>query len=126
MLKTSEGMNKKRNLSCQVQIDLRELLSYSLGPLPLSLSNSQGSLVKTNKANLLHALECQAEKPVTESPNFAGAVHVVDGMAMIQQLNVNKLQGDRTFVNLAHVILKRLVNRARQNSSNEIHFVTDT
>lgn len=34
-------------------IDLQELLSYSLGALPLSISNSQGSLVKTNKANLL-------------------------------------------------------------------------
>lgn len=51
-------------------------------------------------------------------------MYVVDGMAMLQQLNVNKLPGD--FLNLAHVILRRLVNWAQQNNSKEIHFVTDT
>lgn len=51
-------------------------------------------------------------------------MYVVDGMAMLQQLNMNKLPGD--FLNLAHVILRRLVNWAQQNNSKEIHFVTDT
>ena len=46
------------------KIDLQELLTYSLGPLPLPLASATGCLVKTNKANLLHALENQAENPV--------------------------------------------------------------
>uniref|UniRef100_UPI00358DF722 uncharacterized protein n=1 Tax=Myxine glutinosa TaxID=7769 RepID=UPI00358DF722 len=106
------------------KIDLQELMSYSLGPLPLPLASVQGCLVKTNKANLLHALESQAEKPVVDIP--VGGMYVMDGMAMIQKLNINKLTGERTFLNLAHEILKRLVKEAEGNKSSEIHFVTDT
>lgn len=106
-------------------INLQELLSYSLGPLPLSLANSQGSLVKTNKTNLLHALEGYAENPLVDNP-IEGGIYIVDGMSFIQQLNINKLPGERTFFNLAFVILKRLVNIAKSNNSKEIHFVTDT
>ncbi|KAJ8049553.1 hypothetical protein HOLleu_02339 [Holothuria leucospilota] len=106
------------------QIDLQHMLTYSLGPLPLSLANPQGSLVKTNKATLLHVIESLPEKPVTEIP--VGGVYVIDGMALIQQLDINKLPGERTFHNLALVILRRLVSRANANKSKEIHFVTDT
>ena len=106
------------------KIDLQELLTYSLGPLPPPLATSYGALVKTNKANLLHALESQAEQPGVDIPK--GAVYIVDGMATIQQLNINKLQGQRTFLNLANVLLQRLVNRVKANYSDEIHFVTDT
>lgn len=106
-------------------INLQELLSYSLGPLPLSLANSHGSLVKTNKANLLHALESHANNPIVENP-IVGGIYIVDGMSLIHQLNLNKLQGEKTFLNLALVILKSLVNRAKSNHSKEIHFVTDT
>ena len=106
------------------KIDLQELLTYSLGPLPLPLASATGCLVKTNKANLLHALESQAEKPLVEIPE--GGIHIVDGMATIQQLDINKLPGQRTFRHLADILLQRLVNRAKSNSSNEVHFVTDT
>uniref|UniRef100_UPI00358FFA87 uncharacterized protein n=1 Tax=Myxine glutinosa TaxID=7769 RepID=UPI00358FFA87 len=106
-------------------INLQELLTYSLGPLPLPLANSQGSLVKTNKANLLHALESQPEKPLAETP-IIGGVYVVGGMAMIQQLNVNKVPSQRTFLNISLAILRRLVKMAKANRSQEIHFVTDT
>ena len=34
-----------------------EMLTHSLGPLPVSLANCNGSLVKTNEAKLLHFLE---------------------------------------------------------------------
>ena len=91
------------------KIDLRELLTYSLGPVPLPLAS--GCLVKTNKANLLHALESQAEQPLVEIPN--GGIHIVDGMATIQQLDINKLPGQRTFRHLAEILLQRLVNRAK-------------
>ena len=80
---------------------------------------------KTNKAKLLHALECHSNYPVVETP-IVGGIHVVDGMAMIRQVNVNKLKGERTFHNLALVILKSLVNMAKLNSLEEIHFVTDS
>ena len=47
-------------------------------------------------------------------------------MATIQQLDINKLPGQRTFRHLAEILLQRLVNRAKSNSSDEVHFVTDT
>ena len=42
---------------------------------PLSLANSQGSLVKTNKTKLLHALETHAENPIVENP-ILGNIYV--------------------------------------------------
>ena len=88
------------------------------------MASATGCLVKTNKANLLHALESQAEQPLVEIPK--GGIHIVDGMATIQQLDINKLPGQRTFRHLAEILLQRLVNRAKSNSSDEVHFVTDT
>ena len=107
------------------KIDLQELLSYSLGPLPLPLASAHGGLVKTNKANLLHALESQPETDASVSiPD--GAVFIVDGMALIQQLNINRTQEPRTFLNYAKVVLQRIIDRATSHKSMEIHFVTDT
>lgn len=106
------------------KINLQELLSYSLSPIPLALCTPQGCLVKTNKAKMLHCLESQPEKPIVEIPR--GGVFVVDAMATIQKLNVKKLPGEKTFCDLAHVLLKRIVNLAKGNGSDKIHFVADT
>ena len=106
------------------KVDLQELLSYSLGPVPLALCTPLGCLVKTNKANILHSLESQLEKAIVEIPR--GCIYVVDAMAMIQKVDVKKLPGERTFLNLAHVLLRCIVNLARVNGSNEIHLVADT
>ena len=107
-------------------LDLQHLLTYSLGPLPLSMATAQGCLVKTNKATLLHALEQQSEeKPNNDRP--AGCVHIiVDGMALIQQINIKRLPGEPTFLSLAHYILNRIVSTATSTKSSTIHFVTDT
>ena len=114
-------LNADRNLLARLivmgryrKINLQELLSYSLGPLLLSLGDSQGSLVKTNKAKLIHALESLPEKYLLKTP-IIGGIYVVDGMALLHQLNINKLSGERTFLNLSLVILKRLANWAKQS-----------
>ena len=106
------------------KVDLQELLSYSLGPVPLALYTPLGCLVKTNKAKMLHSLESQPEKAIVEIPR--GGIYVVDAMATIQKVDVKKLPGERTFLKLAHVLLRRLVSLARGNGLNEIHFVADT
>ena len=106
------------------KVDLQELLSYSLGPVPLALCTSLGCLIKTNKATMLHSLESQPEKAIVQIPR--GGIYVVDAMATIQKVDIKKLPGERTFLNLAHVLLRRIVNLARGNGSNEIHFVADT
>ncbi|PIK38210.1 hypothetical protein BSL78_24949 [Apostichopus japonicus] len=105
-------------------IDLHELMKYALRPLPLSLATPHGSLVKTNKANLLHALEDQTQNAIVEIPK--GGALIIDGMAFIQQLNPKKLVGPKTFQRLANVVLTRIVNIARLSESSAVHFVTDT
>lgn len=61
-------------------ITLQELLTYSLGPLPLV--NTQGFLVKTNKAILFHALVNYSGKLMIQTP-ILGGVSIVDGMPLI-------------------------------------------
>ena len=50
------------------KVDLQELLSYFLGPVPLALCTPLRCLVKTNKATMLHSLESQLEKAILEMP----------------------------------------------------------
>jgi hypothetical protein len=40
---------------------LREILTYSLGPIPWSLATADGSFVKTVKSKLLDAIENDVE-----------------------------------------------------------------
>ena len=68
-------------------------------------------VLKTNIASLLYVLESQPnEKPVVGVPQ--GGIYIIDGMATIQQLNINTMHGKRTFLNLAHILLQHLANRA--------------
>ena len=94
------------------KINLQELLSYSLSPLPLA--DFQGFLVKTNKAKLIHALQSLPEKSLLKTP-IIGGIYVVDGMALLHELNINKLSGERTFLNLFLEILKQIANWAKQS-----------
>ena len=43
------------------EIDMKEVLSYSLGIYPLSLATASGGLVKTAKHKLFHILESKGE-----------------------------------------------------------------
>ena len=52
-------------------IDLEEVLSYSLSPVPPSLGNYDGSMVKTNKAGLLHCLLKHVPNALVSTPPSA-------------------------------------------------------
>ncbi|XP_038063921.1 uncharacterized protein LOC119734467 [Patiria miniata] len=103
-------------------IDLKHMMSYCLGPLPLSLATHEGCLVKTNKAKLLHYLEsAPKETPVvSETP---GCVWIIDGLAMLQKMSPKHMPV--TMGDLASKMLSQLVNLACNHQSNSIHFVTD-
>ena len=45
------------------EVSLRDVLTYSLGPIPWSLATADGSLAKTNKAKLLDAIENETDDP---------------------------------------------------------------
>ena len=62
-------------------VNLREVLSYLLGPLPWSLSGVAGELKKTNKAALLHKIENDAPALDVIPRNCVG---IFNGMAEAQ------------------------------------------
>ena len=65
-------------------MNLKDLLSHELGPLPWSLASSDGSLAKTNKAILAKLIENGVECLPT-LPDLTTAV-IIDAMAMLQTL----------------------------------------
>ena len=104
------------------KIKLKEMLKYNLGPVPLAISSLQGTLVKTNKATLLHYIEGAVKSPLVDAVP-EGSVWVLDGMVMFQQLRNQDIP--EKFGDLAIFLLTRIIRVAKQHRSNEIHFVTD-
>ena len=63
-------------LSLQEKIDMAEVLSYPLTPVPLSLSYSDGSMLSSPKSNLMKYLETFA---VSEMPEVVHET-IIDAM----------------------------------------------
>ena len=61
----------------------REILKYSLGPLPWALATADDGLQKTTKSQLLKCLELYA-RSLDEVPPHS--VQIFDGMVILQQL----------------------------------------
>ena len=89
-------------LSLQEKIDMAEVLSYPLTPVPLSLSYSDGSMLSSPKSNLMKYLETFA---VSETPEVVHET-IIDAMFFLR-LHVNL---PNTFEALARYILGRIVN----------------
>ena len=98
------------------QIDLRDLLTHELGPVPWSLATYDGSLAKTNKSALAKLLEDGVE--ILRNLTNASAV-IVDAMAQPQTL---PRIPDR-FIDLADVILSTVIKQAGE--ARRIDFVAD-
>ncbi len=107
---------KSRNLQ------MEHVLKYSLRPFPCSLSTSEGDLVKTSKAKLLHAVEEEVEDgAVSELPATAEKALTLDAMAMLQTLT--PIPG--TFGELAQQLLEKAVNIAVYSNCTRVDFVCD-
>lgn len=66
------------------EIDLKEVLSYSLGSFPLSLATPTGGLVKTAKSKLLEIVESETGNPEVDIQSFQDNALIVDAMAVLQ------------------------------------------
>ena len=124
--KTSIEMN--RNLFARLlviaksrKVDLKELLSYSLGTYPLSLSTTTGGLVKTAKSKLFDILEDEAGNPEADMRAFNNNAIIVDAMAVVQSIKGKW----KTFRELADAILNSLTKLARQWNCTRLDFVAD-
>lgn len=101
-------------LSLDNKIDLQLVLNYPLTPVPLSLCNLDGTIVKTNKAALLSILQSFDTDP--EDPPFIDAI-IVDGFFFLHLIKDHPT----TFEALARFILSRLCAL----KGKEIHLVFD-
>ena len=99
------------------EITLKEVLTYSLGPIPWSLATLDGNVSKTVKSKLLDALENAVDDPTVDALP-SDCVRVFDGMVIIQQLGTLCLA---TFGEISEHVLKRITSY----SSKVVYFVTD-
>ena len=85
---------KSRNL------DMENVLQYSLRPFPLSFATPKGNLVKIAKSNLLNIIETETQDALIESVDGACAL-ILDAMAILQLMKITCC----TFGELAHELL---------------------
>jgi hypothetical protein len=106
---------KSRNL----QMD--EVLKYSLRPFPSSLATSEGDLVKTAKSKLLHKIEEEVPDASVDLPSVENKAYILDAMAVLQTLTVIPA----TFGELAINLLQQVVNAAIYSKCKRVDFVCD-
>jgi len=117
MLKADRDLFARLLVVAQTRdMDLREVLQYSLGPLPWSLASVDGSLGKTDKSKLLEILVKEVE-PAEDVPPTAALI--VDGMAVLQAMK----EIPETFEELAAAVFYSVVPRA--TLARRVDFVTD-
>ena len=95
-------------------VNLKDVLSYELSSVPLSLANPDGTLAKTTKVSLFHSLEpmipmvsvCSLNSPV-----------IFDGMVLLQKIPPNL----KTFGEISDYLLRKILS----GSANTAYFVTD-
>ena len=96
------------------QMDMRMVLKFDFGALPLFLVSQDGSLTKTTKAKLLALIEGNTAPAAAVPPN---AARVLDAMALLQA--VQKIPG--TFSELAGLVFEAVT----RSSAQRVDFVAD-
>jgi hypothetical protein len=70
------------------ELQMEEVLKYSLRPFPSSLATSEGDLVKTAKSKLLHKIEEDVPGACVDLPAVENKACILDAMAVLQTLTV--------------------------------------
>lgn len=94
------GQNRK--------IEVRELLSYSLGPLPWSLATNEGFPRKNNKASLANVLQAN--------------IQLADSLPLVQKVNVGG--GPITYKMVASSLLSMALREGSNSSRIDVVFDT--
>ena len=105
-------------------IDLRDVLTYELSPVPCALAHTDGTLRKSNKSILLTVLEgsvqvlprlpCDNDEPLT--------ANIIDGMAAVQMI---KTAGTRTFGKMASHNFNTVTAPLGKNNCSRVDIVFD-
>ena len=105
-------------------IDLKEVFSYELSPVPFALAHKDGSLRKSDKSVLMSVLEeTVTVLPQLPSDSAIPTALMVDGIAFIQKL---RFGGAVNFGDLCVWYYRQLVNAFRRNRCSRIDVVFDT
>ena len=105
-------------------IDLRDVLTYELSPVPCALAHTDGTLRKSNKSILLTVLEdsvqvlprlpCDNDEPLT--------ANIIDGMAAVQMI---KTAGTSTFGKMASHYFNTVTAPLGKNNCSRVDIVLD-
>ena len=101
-------------LALQHELSLERVLSYPLGPVPWALATSDGAMIKTDKAKLMHCLEDKSH--LAQRPTVGFQCYIVDGNALLQAM----VSLPSTFGELAEYVFQQLPRAQR------VDFVTDS
>ena len=92
------------------------MLSHPLGTIPCSLASADGTLIKTNQAELITTLE-KLSPVIEEIPTNSACI--IDGMSLVQRITGNH----RTFRDVAVTLF--LIIMVHRGCSNRITVVFD-
>jgi hypothetical protein len=74
---------------CREDVTIEKIISFPIGPVPISIFHEDGTMRKTSKADLSHQRESEAtSRPQLEPFDRSHSVIIRDGMTLIQALNV--------------------------------------
>ena len=99
-------------------VDMKEVLQYSLRPFALPLATSDGNLVKTVKSKLLHLIENRTADYLVDMIE-GNRVLILDAMAILQTIKTIP----STFGELAHKLLVMVVELAMKSEAKRVDFV---
>ena len=108
-MKADRNLFAKMTLIGQTRkLDMKDVLSYRLGPIPWALANPGGTLRKTNKAQLFKRLR----------KDFSACI--IDGMAIVQKVMANTTNA--SFGEASKSILSAVLREGRVNHQIDVVF----
>eukprot|EP00794_Sanderia_malayensis_P001844 gene1844-2077_t len=102
------------------EIDMKNLMSYSLRKYPSPFATYDGDLVKSPKSKLLNELLSRVDDPTVETTQMPGAL-MLDAMAMLQTMK----RIPETFGEFAEIIVELILNCAKASHAARVDFVCD-
>ena len=102
------------------EIDIANLMMYSLRKFPRPFATETGDLVKTAKVKLLHAIENSCPTCLSEHIPENSAL-IIDGMVIIQTAK----NLPQTFGELARKLIEQVIKTAKSMKASRVDFVVD-
>ena len=103
-------------------VDLREVLTYELSPIPCSLAHNDGTPRKTTKSVLMSIMEKEVNVQPRLPESILDTTHITDGMAIVQ---MTKFAGATKFGDLSQKYYSIFTAPLNLPHCNEVHIVFD-